>query len=56
MRSSNTSLELNFQSYGISGKTNFTMAVIWLAVSAVAYTASLFPTVELQESSLYVTI
>lgn len=57
MGSSNTGLELNFQSYGINGQTpNFTVAVIWLTVSSVAYNASLFPTVELEESSSYVTI
>lgn len=51
MGSSNTSLELNFQSYGVSGQINFSVAMIWLTVSSVAYNASLFPTVELGESS-----
>lgn len=52
--SSDPNPELNFQSYRVSG--HFTVAVIWLTVSSVACNASLFSTVELEESSLYIAI
>lgn len=52
--SSDPNPELNFQSYRVIG--HFTVAVIWLTVSSVAGSASLFSTVELEESSLYIAI
>lgn len=56
MGSFDTSLELNFQSCGVNGQSpNFAVAMIWLPISSVAYNASLFPTVELEKSSSYIT-